>query len=397
MPRSRSTSSSRLNRDAEKLVSLSLSLNGSGSRVEDRYWEGELGTLLEKLMHGGQDATIEAALEVLYQRNAGAYEILVEQAETLSESLTLQKDGVDHDVLLVVAPVVAWTRFSIPYGPIRIGLLDALKAQLHGHILAADARVALAPELYSVDQMPRSFSATRLWLSRLGSQALGLTLPRMPATDTDTEVASLLADTRYVVAAVAVPRGAAVFRWQENPGKPEHTRESCLALWEAQAAPLFADLLPGCGFECLLPDAYYVNNREADRRVRPLSLRASVAWLEATLGIAPDQLRAVIAACGETEVEEYRIGFTQRQSNDVIYGSAWPMFGRDDDNPDMPAMDVIADQLRELGVTDLRKLQGLLPLEFCDDCGAPYFPNPLGEMVHAEPPEDADAGPAHFH
>ena len=108
-------------------------------------------------------------------------------------------------------------------------------------------------------------------------------------------------------------------------------------------------------------------------------------------------MRAVIAACGETEVEEYRIGFTQRQSNDVIYGSAWPMFGRDDDNPDMPAMDVIADQLRELGVTDLRKLQGLLPLEFCDDCGAPYFPNPLGEMVHAEPPEDADAGPAHFH
>ena len=395
MARSRSKSSSRLNRDAEKLVSLSLSLNGSGSRVEDRFWERELGALLDKLMHGGQDATIEAALETLYQRNAGAYEILVEQAETLSESFVLQKDGRDYDVLLIVAPVVAWTRFSIPYGPIRADLLAALKAHLHGHILAGEASLALAPELYSVDQMPHSFSATRQWLARLGAQALELPPPRMAAGEA--EVANLLADTRYLVGAVAVPQGAAVFRWQENPGKSEPTRESCLAQWVAQATPLFADLLPGCGFECLLPDAYYVNNREADRRVRPLSLRASVAWLEAALSLAPEQLRAVIAACGETEPEEYRIGFTQRQSNDVIYGCAWPVFGHEDDNPEMPTIDLIADQLRELGITDLRKLPGLLPMEFCDDCGAPYFPNPLGELVHAEPPEDADPSPAHFH
>ncbi|MDX3905687.1 MAG: DUF2863 family protein [Pigmentiphaga sp.] len=395
MARSRSKSSSRLNRDAEKLVSLSLSLNGSGSRVEDLFWERELAALLEKLMHGGQDATIEAALETLYQRNAGAYEILVEQAETLSESITLQKDGQDHDVLLIVAPVVAWTRFSIPHGPIRADLQAALQAHLHGHILAGEARLALAPDLYSIDQMPRSFSATRQWLARLGAQALELPLPR--TAPVETEVANLLADTRYVVGAVAVPQGAPVFRWQENPGKPDPTRESCLAQWVAQATPLFADLLPGCGFECLLPDAYYVNNREADRRVRPLSLRASVAWLEATLDLEPDQLRAVIAACGETEVEEYRIGFTQRHSNDVLYGCAWPLFGRDDDNPDMPAIDLIADLLRELGVTDLRKLSGLLPMEFCDDCGAPYFPNPLGELVHAEPPEDVDPTPVHFH
>ena len=395
MVRSRSKSSTRLNRDAEKLVSLSLSLNSSGSRVEDRFWERELDTVLDKLMHSGHDATIEAALETLYQRNAGAYEILVEHAETLSESMMLQKDGSDYDVLLIVAPVVAWTRFNIPYGPIRPDLLDALKAHLHGHVLAADARLALAPQLYSVDQMPRSFSATRQWLARLGAQALGLPLPRM-ATD-DAEIANLLADTRYLVGAVAVPQGAPIFRWQENPAKPEATRESCLAQWAAQTTPLFADLLPGCGFECLLPDAYYVSNREADRRVRPLSLRASVAWLEATLGLTPDRLRAVIAACGETDPEEYRIGFTQRQSNDVIYGCAWPLFGREDDNPELPAIDLIADLLRELGVNDLRKLPGVLPMEFCDDCGAPYFPNPLGELVHAEPPEDADPAPVHFH
>jgi hypothetical protein len=27
------------------------------------------------------------------------------------------------------------------------------------------------------------------------------------------------------------------------------------------------------------------------------------------------------------------------------------------------------------------------PMEFCDDCGAPMYPNPEGELVHAEMPE----------
>src|SRR3546814_15207059 len=78
----------------------------------------------------------------------------------------------------------------------------------------------------------------------------------------------MLADTRYVVAAVAVPAGAPVFRWQEQPGDAAHSRDSCLANWVEQAQPTLAALLPGCGLECLLPDAYYVRNREADRRAR---------------------------------------------------------------------------------------------------------------------------------
>lgn len=396
MARPRSKSPTRLTRDAERLVSSSVSLNNSGSRVEDRFWEHELGVLLDKLLQGGQDTAIESALESLFQSNPGAYEILVEHAETWSESITLEQDGNPYDVLLIVAPVVAWTRFNIPFGPIRADLLAGLQSQLHGHVLAAGAHLALAPELYSVDQMPRSFSATRQWLNKLGATALGLPAPRTVAS-TETEIANLLADTRYLVGAVAVPKNAPVFRWQEAPGKPGHDREASLNQWVAQATPLFADLLPGCGFECLLPDAYYVNNREADRQVRPLSIRAAVAWMESSLSLPPAQLRAVIAACGESEIEEYRIGFTPRHRNDVIYGCIWPLFGREDDSPDTPAAEQIADLLRELGVTDLRKLPSLLTMEFCEDCGSPFFPNPLGEMVHAEPPEEAEHSPTHFH
>lgn len=395
MARPRNKTTARLTRDAERLVALSLALNGSGSRVEDRYWEHELETVLGKMLHAGQDTSIESALDSLLDSNPGGYEILVEQAETLSESTIMEKDGQRYDVLLIVAPAVAWTRYTIPAGPVRADLLTSLSAHLHGHVLAADVKLALAPELYSVDQMPRSFSATLQWLTRLGAQALGLPVPR--ASLGEAEVANLLADTRYLVGAVAVPQGKAVFRWQELSGSPRADREACLEQWVAQATPLFADLLPGCGFECLLPDAYYVNNREADRRIRPLSLQAAVSWMGTALAMEPSQIRAVIAGCGETDVEEYRIGFTARNSNDVIYGAAWPVFGRDDDTADAPTIEQIATLLKDLGIADIRRLPGLLPMEYCEDCGAPYFPNPRGEMVHAEPPEEAESTPTHFH
>jgi uncharacterized protein YuzB (UPF0349 family) len=38
-----------------------------------------------------------------------------------------------------------------------------------------------------------------------------------------------------------------------------------------------------------------------------------------------------------------------------------------------------------------------MPLEYCDDCGAPLFPNPEGENVHAEMPEDMQDTPARLH
>ncbi|MCD0505113.1 DUF2863 family protein [Bordetella petrii] len=400
MARARSPSSPRLSRDAARLAALAQSLNRSGSRIEDLYWESLLAEAIPKLLRGGQDAPLEAALDHLAQRDPGGYEVLIEQAETLSESMQIEKNGQRYDVLLVVAPVVAWTRYAIPTGPIAAPAQQALLAQLHGHVLAEGARAALMPWLVSIDQMPRTFSETWQWLQRLGSQALGAETAK-PALNDDAETANMLADTRYVVAAVAVPERAPVFRWQEQPGDDTHSRDACLAKWVEQAQPTLAGLLPGCGIECLLPDAYYVSNREADRRVRPLSLRAAVNWLEGAVNLAPSELRAVVAGCGDVRIDEYRVGFTARNSNDVYYGCVWPLYGREEDQPaeeDLPdTVDEIASLLKEYGVQDVRRIPGLLPPEYCEDCGAPHFPNPLGELVHAELPEDADTAPTQFH
>ncbi|WP_144638196.1 DUF2863 family protein [Bordetella genomosp. 13] len=401
MARARSrTSTPRMSRDATRLAALSQALNRSGSHVEDVYWQALLGEAIPKLLRQGQDGPLESALDHLSRTDTGAYEVLIEQAETLSESMQVEKNGVRYDVLLVVAPVAAWTRYTIPTGPIPPSAQQALLAQLHGHVLASQARVALLPQLVSIDQMPRTFAETWQWMQRLSARALGAETS-WPVLNTDVETANMLADTRYVVAAVAVPERAPIFRWQEHPEDAAASRDACLEQWIAQAQPTLAALLPGCGIECLLPDAYYVSNRDADRRVRPMSLRAAVSWLESAVSLPPAQLRAVVAGCGEGQVDEYRIGFTPRNSNDVYYGCVWPLYGREEDVPadegQPDAVDEIAALLKEYGVGDVRRIPGVLPPDYCEDCGAPQFPNPLGELVHAELPEDAEAAPSRFH
>lgn len=396
-------SPSRTNRDAERLIVLALALNASGSRTEDRFWETRIEEALIKLFRTGQDAAVEIALEHLLMTDPSAYEVLVEMCETLSEATVMEKDGQAYDVLLIVAPLAAWTRFSIPAGKIRNDALDTLRAQLHGHVLASETSLALAPALLSIDQMPRTFSATWQWLQRLGMQALGKATTQKLTLPPDAEVANMLADTRYLAGAVAVPQGAPIFRWQELSDDPQAARAASLEQWVTQVEPTIATLLPGCGIEILLPDAWYTGNREADRSVRPLSIRAAVGWLESSLNLPADQLRAVVAGCGETQVDEYRIGFTARNQNDVMYGCVWPLFGRENELPadengqPRDTLEEIVDLLKAQGVTDIRRLPGILPMDFCEDCGAPYFPDPTGEMVHAELPDEADTGPAHFH
>ncbi|MFA4912514.1 MAG: DUF2863 family protein, partial [Burkholderiaceae bacterium] len=94
MARFRARTATKLNRDAQRLVALAIGLDRSGSRVEDRYWEDQLGMLIPKLLKAGHDDALESALEHLSQAGIGAYEVLIEQAETLSESTVITIDGV---------------------------------------------------------------------------------------------------------------------------------------------------------------------------------------------------------------------------------------------------------------------------------------------------------------
>jgi hypothetical protein len=395
MARSRAKSPPRLTRDAERLIALALGLNASGSLTEDRYWEEQMSALAARLLENGNDAPIDGALDHLYQTNLGAYDTLIELVENESEALVAMQGDRAWQALLVAAPIVAWSKYAIPSGTIPKEAAQTLLVQLRGHVLAQDARATLVPYLYSIDQLPRHFSELRRLAAKLADAAIAgeapkLDLARLP------ETAHLLADTRFLVACAAVPRGQALFRWQED-ASGHAGRTGSLEQWIAQARPTIAKLLPGCVFECLLPDAYYVNCRESDRRVRPFGIRAAVSFLENALKVKPGELQAVVAGFGEERVDEYRVGFSLSGDSEVAHGVVWPLYGREDETARPGPIDELMEQLTESGITDVKRLPATFTPEYCEDCGAPLFANGEAEVVHAELPEEADTQAAHFH
>ena len=404
MKRTRNPNRSRMSRDSERLVGLALGLNASGSRLEDGFWERELGVLLSKLLKAGNDTAIDSAIDHLFSTNPTAYDVLVDQCEAMAESLAITQGDAAFDVLLVAMPILAWTRYAIPSGPLAPADAETLRIHLGAHILAADVRVALAPYLFSIDQMPHSFSETHALARKLGQAALNGTMPRLDMVEAP-ETAPMLADPRFLLAGVAVARGRPMFRWQEHADAPsEHVgRAQCLEQWITQGRPNIAPLLPGCGFELLLPDAFYFSFRDSDRRIRAHSIRAGIAFLENALKVQPAQLRAVLAGVGDEHVDEIRVGLTLKGQNDVVHGVVWPLYGREDadredeSSPKGGPPEEIATLLKEVGVTEIRKLPGLHFPEFCEDCGAPFFPDPHGDFVHAELPDEGESAPAHFH
>ena len=394
-PRTRAKSPPRLTRDAERLIALANGLNASGSLTEDRFWEAEMSALVAKLLENGNDAPLDGALDHLYQTNLGAYDTLIELVENESESVVTMQGDRAWQALLVAAPIVAWSKYAIPSGPIPAAEAETLRVQLQAHVLAEGARVTLVPYLYSIDQLPRHFSELRKLAARLADGAITGEIPRLDLARLP-ETAHLLADTRFLVACAAVPRGKALFRWQED-ASGHAGRAGSLEQWITQARPTLAKVIPGCVFEVLLPDAYYVNCRESDRRVRPFGIRAAVSFLENALKAKAADLQAVVAGFGEERVDEYRIAFSLIDESEVAHGVVWPLYGREDETARPGPLEEVMAQLAECGVTEVKKLAGTFTPEYCDDCGAPLFANAEGEIVHAELPEEADTQAAHFH
>jgi len=378
-----------LGRDAERLAWLATGLAESGCRVEDRYWEQNLAAAIDELLEDNDEETLNAALDHLYSTEASAYDELADQIESRAESAA--RLSADHDVLLVAAPVLAWSRYRIPATAIPPAVLANLRVHLQAHILADGVRFSLADFLFSPDQLPQGYCGTAAFAHVIGGAAMNgqdlhIDTEGMP------ETAQFLSDTRYLLAAVAVPKGQPLFRWQEADG----SREQALNQWRTQGGACLAPLLPGCALEVVLPEAYFAASRSADKDSRPYAVRASVAYLGTALEAPAANLRAVIAPFWDRHLEEYRVGLTLRDRDEVVHGVIWPLLGAEDENSDCAAQ--IEAVLRECGVSEIINLEHRFPLEYCDDCGAPMYPSPEGEIVHAEMPEEqAEQLPRHLH
>jgi hypothetical protein len=390
MKRSRFGPRARLTPEAELAASLATGLSNSGSRIEDRFWEEKLTGQIDRLLESGNEDALTTALDHLYRANGRAYDELADVVESRIEGRTIEIEGTAYDALLIAAPLLAWSRYAIPAGPIPAETLRNIAVHLQAHLLAAGSRLAVGDCLLSPDQLPRSYGETyRLFRELADCAGEGRNLGFDPANLPET--AQFLSDMRYLVGVAMVEKGQPLFRWQEADG----TRDGAATQWRNQGGAAIAPLLAGCAVELLLPDAYHAACREADRQARPYSLRASVLFLETALDTQPSGLRAVIGPFHDNRLEEYRVGFTLKDAPNVVHGVVWPLLDAEDEMTDVPGQ--IEAALRECGVTEVQVLDHRFPLEYCDDCGAPLYPNPDGEPEHAEMPEQDQPPQIHLH
>lgn len=399
----RTKSSQRSSPEVERLVADAISLAASGSQIEDRFWEERLNVRLMRLLKSQNQNVIDAALDQTFRINTVAFEVLADTAETLAESLKLEYEGQEWDVLLLALPIVAHTRYQIPSGPLSATIIEATAQSLNSVIAASDTRFAIVPWLYSIDQMPHSHCQTRVLTEALATAAISSKEVKLELRDMS-ETIAVLADPRFIIAALCAPTGSPIFRWQAEPPIRQERGVSLIAWQNAMHDPI-ASLLPGCEFELLLPESYFTNCRLADKHVRPLSIRAAVNYMESTIGILPAGLSCVVGAFGEEQADEYRIAFSTKGSSEVMYGVIWPLYDREsvtndalnDLSDDESPIKKICDALNDAGVEDVFRHAMLFEPELCDDCGAPLFPDRSGEAVHAEMPEDAPTQQPLFH
>jgi hypothetical protein len=410
----------RISPDSQRLASLAQAMTIASSRSEERAWERELDALIQKLLRNDHQNTLENTLDKLFNADPAAYDTLMESLEAVSSSCAIEENGQRYDGLLLAFPILAWTRFSIPSGNISGDTLTTLAAQMHGHLLSDDARIAIAPTLYSIDQLPRTHVETHVLTQKLARVALGG--PALKPAAHLPMTAPFLADTRYLLATVVAPEGGAFFRWQQSEAHADilMLRRMAMGQLREQAQPTIERLLPGCGVELLMPEAYYVACRDADRAIRPISVHAAVHYLTHVLSVDPSGLSAIIGAFGEDEaggrVDEYRISFTLRDQAEVIYGIVWPLYGQEEDSDESvaalaaaplpqqftelegaPPIAQVVLALRANGISDIIRHHERFEMEFCEDCGAPLFCDREAELVHAEMPEDAEQMSGHLH
>lgn len=392
----------KLSSDSQKLVSLSIASTESSSCMEDRYWEQSLDTLIEKLLRSKQQETIDAAANYLFNEQPDGYDILADALEDQSESCLIEHDGQTWEVMLVVAPVLAWTRFVIPSGPLSSSLHASLENVFRDYF-TQESRLYLSPVLYAIEQLPQDHCEVFALTHKLGLNALRQT----PVTHSKDMPATIpfLADTRYLIAAAAVPAGQALFCWQNNPAAQlREAKAHAISKWSEATRSLLAGFLPGCNIAPLPPDAYFFSCRQADKQIRPASIKAAVHFLTQSMDISAEQIVVSIGRFGQEltgRIDEFRLGFIFDDVENVIYGTIWPLYEQESgdahDNTsgaaeELPPLEHIMQLLASSGIEHIKLHDDIFNNEFCEDCGSPLYPNLEGELVHVQMPEDMVTG-----
>ncbi len=343
--------------------------------------------LIVTILQTGKDSQLFGALDALWETNQTAYEVLADHIEMSIESAA-SDDGKLQ--LFLAIPILVWSRNTLPAGKMDAASITALKQAMKTHWLADAAELYVGDTLYTPDTLPDGFCSTYKLANKHFVQAeKGLALLAKKDGASTGRGDLFLADSRFLLAVVRGDSPDDFFKVLLNAeGNTDLATQE--TQWREKAHDTVAPYFVGCAYDVMPPKTYYEANRSAELAIRGFSLHAAILMVMTDMEVTADELRAVIAPCHSNQFEEYRISILLKDDPTVLQGVSWPLLGREETQVDL--LDEIMAHLKVLGLSRIRLLEDEMPMEFCDDCEAPLFPDPDAEMVHVGQPDDGSDG-----
>ncbi len=357
------------------------------------FWEGQRlrGDLLKKIERRflQDDSALDEALNFLAEEMPQAHDILADLVEAAAEKPTHKAALKSLDCQLIAAPILAWSRYTLPSGELSPDFLRDFSAVFFQNIAASSVKhLVLGNLLFTPDNLPQNFKEMHDWSNRFAEKYIkNKSLLKYSIVDLNIQnegSGEFLSDTRFVVGLMVAEKNAPFFVWEENL---KITRDEVLLNWQKEAKKVLDGIFIGAYYEALLPSSFNASFRESDLKSRPYALNAAILFLKTSINILPEQMRLIVAYCFNKENEEYRISLAARNGH-ILYGVIWQILpGENDEDEVLLNIQKIAKEHR---ILDFTLLDERLPLEFCEDCGAPLFPNLSGDFLHPQMPQHVE-------
>ena len=369
--------------ERDEFMRLARVCSESASRFEDRLVDAALEAKCRQALDKGEDSDIESALAQLKKEESSAYDELLSMAEDCAQSLIKPKST----SLLVLIPILAWSRYRIPFGKLPDAMLEGIAKLYQQYFTQANTRIRIGSSLVSSDHLPEGLGPVRKLLTQFAAGSSRKTIGV-------TEIASLMtqnpppdfSDSRFLVLSVTAPKLEDLFPafTQDREEYARNFMEFALGCHR-----LLEPALVGCVFQVQYPCAFFSAWRQTDASMQVFALKALVDFV-CCMGFVPRQLIATTAVFfhpqpNDTDpTNEVRIGISlATQPNRIIAGVVWPIATGEPEDSQQAAGQILSACCIDKIVT----LDQTFPMEWCEDCGAPLYAAPNGLVTHIELPE----------
>lgn len=362
---------------ADTLVEHAEAIQETDCDLEDLLHYNVLKELCNRELDRLEDSQIEAALAELKNEEGPAYEALLAVAEECAQ--TKSDTNIVHKLLLI--PIMAWSRYEIVFGAVNNEPLRKI-AELYRDTFSKEIRsVHIANLLFSPNDLPEKLCDVRkLLITLTESETTVVDTVNFLGTDHTPE----FSDVRYIALAVAENNTLP----QEPFNRIEHARKHMR--FSMGVKKLIQTTLRGSIFTVNCVSGFFRAWRSSEAAMRVYSLQALISFVR-TMGYGPSEQILTLAyfdRAVQSQSEpniEIRIAVSTRENPDrVIAGIVWPVNDEECESQLTLATDILTNQ----NIRRIRTLDTRFTMEWCEECGAPMYANPKGEIVHIEAAEN---------